>query len=96
VPTSAEVTCTTDAPLDLSGEQDWSPFDAAALIGESLRFVSGEPEGNRFRVRYYKDLEQHLKARVWFGPETEGPPGHAHGGSVLPCWTKRWDWPPGR
>jgi acyl-coenzyme A thioesterase PaaI-like protein len=23
-----------------------------------------------------------LVARVWFGPGTEGPPGHAHGGSV--------------
>jgi acyl-coenzyme A thioesterase PaaI-like protein len=68
--------------VDLSGEDDWSPFDAASLVGESLRFVSGEPDGNRFRVRYYKDHEQHLKARIWFGPETEGPPGHAHGGSM--------------
>ena len=69
-------------PVDLSGESDWVPFDAASLVGESLRFVSGDPDGNRFRVRYYKDHEQHLKARIWFGPETEGPPGNAHGGSV--------------
>jgi acyl-coenzyme A thioesterase PaaI-like protein len=82
VTTSAEAICTSNSPVDLSGEQDWSPFDAVSLIGESLRFVSGEPEGNRFRVRYYKDQDQHLKARVWFGPETGGPPGHAHGGSV--------------
>lgn len=68
--------------VDLSGESDWTPFDAASLVGESLRFVSGDPEGNRFRVRYYKDQEQHLKARIWFGPETEGPPGNAHGGSM--------------
>lgn len=67
---------------DLCGEQDWTPFDAAALVGSSLRFVSGDPEGNRFRVRYYRDSADHLKARVWFGPETEGPPGHAHGGSM--------------
>ena len=69
-------------PVDLNGEADWVPFDAPSLVGESLRFVSGEPEGNRFRVRYYRDGEQHLHARIWFGPETEGPPGHAHGGSV--------------
>lgn len=69
-------------PVDLSGEIDWIPFDAPALVGASLRFVSGEPEGNRFRVRYYRDAEQQLKARIWFGPETEGPPGHAHGGSM--------------
>lgn len=69
-------------PVDLSGEPDWTPFDAAALVGESLRFVSGDPEGNRFRVRYYQDQELHLKARIWFGPETEGPPDNAHGGSI--------------
>lgn len=69
-------------PVDLSGEAGWSPFDAPSLVGESLRFVSGEPDGNRFRVRYYRDGEQQLQARIWFGPETGGPPGHAHGGSM--------------
>lgn len=67
---------------DLRGEIDWVAFDAASFIGSSLRFVSGDPEGNRFRVSYYKDSAQHLKAKVWFGPETEGPPGHAHGGAM--------------
>ncbi|WP_320056123.1 PaaI family thioesterase [Desulfuromonas thiophila] len=69
-------------PIDLAGEPDWQPFDAPALVGASLRFVSGEPDGNRYRVRYYRDAHQQLQARVWFGPETEGPPGHAHGGSM--------------
>jgi acyl-coenzyme A thioesterase PaaI-like protein len=66
----------------LGGEEGWTPFDAPSLVGESLRFVSGDPQGDRFRVRYYLDADRHLKARIWFGPETEGPPGHAHGGSV--------------
>jgi len=69
-------------PVDLSGEAGWVPFDAPSLVGESLRFVSGEPDGNRFRVLYYRDARQQLQARIWFGPETEGPPGHAHGGSM--------------
>jgi len=68
--------------VDLSGEPGWTEFDAPSLVGESLRFVSGDPEGERYRVRYYRDAEKHLHARIWFGPETEGPPGHAHGGSV--------------
>lgn len=68
--------------VDLGGEADWIPFDAPALVGASLRFVSGEPEGNRFRVRYFRNVKEQLRARVWFGPETEGPPGHAHGGSI--------------
>ncbi len=69
-------------PVDLSGEPEWTPFDAPALVGESLKFVSGDLEGNRYRVRYYRDAENNLKARIWFGPETEGPPGNAHGGSA--------------
>jgi acyl-coenzyme A thioesterase PaaI-like protein len=69
-------------PVDLSGEPGWLPFDAPSLVGESLRFVSGEPDGNRFRTRYYRDSDKHLHARIWFGPETGGPPGHAHGGAV--------------
>ncbi len=69
-------------PVDLSGDEGWTAFDAPALVGASLRFVSGEPDGNRYRVRYYKNAEQQLRARIWFGPETEGPPGHAHGGAM--------------
>jgi acyl-coenzyme A thioesterase PaaI-like protein len=69
-------------PVDLGGETGWTQFDAPSLVGESLRFVSGEPEGNRFRVRYFRDAERHLHARIWFGPETGGPPGHAHGGAI--------------
>jgi acyl-coenzyme A thioesterase PaaI-like protein len=68
--------------VDLGGDDGWTPFDAPALVGASLRFVSGEPDGNRYRIRYYRNTEQHLRARVWFGPETEGPPGNAHGGSM--------------
>jgi acyl-coenzyme A thioesterase PaaI-like protein len=67
---------------ELAGEPDWTKFDAPALVGNSLRFVSGDPTGERFRVRYYRNVDGFLVARVWFGPETEGPPGHAHGGSI--------------
>jgi acyl-coenzyme A thioesterase PaaI-like protein len=77
-----KVTISLCPPVDLSGEPSWIFFDAPSLVGASLRFVSGEPEGNRFRVRYYRDEETQLMARIWFGPETEGPPGHAHGGSM--------------
>ncbi len=68
--------------FDLKGNDGWELFDAPSLVGNSLRFVSGEPEGERFRVAYFKDLDDALVARVWFGPETEGPPGHAHGGAM--------------
>ncbi len=66
----------------LNGETGWVPFDAPALVGETLRFVSGDQTGNRFRMNYFRDADQNLVARVWFGPVTEGPPAHAHGGSI--------------
>lgn len=66
----------------LAGEAGWTAFDAPALVGETLRFVSGDPTGNRFRLRYFRDAGENLVARVWFGPVTEGPPEHAHGGSI--------------
>ena len=74
-----EIPC---SAVELRGEPGWISFDAPSLVGASLRFVSGEPEGNRFRVRYFRDGAERLFARIWFGPETEGPPGHAHGGSI--------------
>ena len=75
-------TGTTPTQLSLDGEAGWEPFDAPALVGESLVFVSGDPLGNRFRVNYFRDISRDLVARVWFGPGTAGPPGHAHGGSI--------------
>jgi len=66
----------------LKGEAGWELFDAPALVGETLRFVSGDRTGNRFRMNYFRDQEKNLVARVWFGPVTEGPPAHAHGGSI--------------
>jgi acyl-coenzyme A thioesterase PaaI-like protein len=46
-------------------------------------FLHRDDTGQRFRIRYFSDEQtQHFCAIVWFGPETEGPPGHAHGGSI--------------
>lgn len=66
---------------DLSPLEDWMPVARrSARIGRS--FVSGDPDGDRLRVRYFREGDTGpLVARVWFGPGAEGPPGHAHGGS---------------
>lgn len=46
-------------------------------------FVSGDPAGTRLRVAFWRHVERgEVRARVWFGPDAEGPPGHAHGGSL--------------
>lgn len=60
---------------------DWQAIDLpfSHLVHS---FVSGDPQGQRIRIRYFKGKEHDvLWGRVWFGPEAEGPPGHAHGGA---------------
>ncbi len=64
-------------PLSHDWEETRLPF--AHLVRS---FVSGDPEGERIRVRYYKTGEADvLRGKIWFGPGAEGPPGHVHGGA---------------
>ncbi len=60
-----------------------TPVDPFPRIAGGGAFVSGDPLSDRLRVSYFhRASDGVLVARVWFGPGTEGPPGHAHGGSV--------------
>jgi uncharacterized protein (TIGR00369 family) len=69
------------APPRLDGEDGWEPIHRFNNARRS--YVSGEPDGQRLRIRYYRRVSDGaLTARVWFGPETQGPPGHAHGGAT--------------
>jgi len=70
-----------DAP-SLHGEPGWRPLQPPAELAGGPGFVSGESGGHRLRVRYFTDGGGRVLARVWFGPGCQGPPGHAHGGSI--------------
>ncbi len=62
---------------------DLTPVDPFPRLAGGGAFVSGNPQSDRLRVAYFhRASDDTLVARVWFGPGTEGPPGHAHGGSV--------------
>jgi acyl-coenzyme A thioesterase PaaI-like protein len=62
---------------------DLTPVDPFPRFVGGGAFVSGDPQSDRLRVRYFhRASDDVLVALVWFGPGTEGPPGHAHGGSV--------------
>lgn len=53
--------------------------------GPSQRsFVSGDAAAHeRTRVEYFRNPDNdHLYAKVWFGPHTEGPPELVHGGAI--------------
>ena len=46
-------------------------------------FVSGDSSDHRLSIRYYRrDDNGALAGKVIFGPGTQGPPAHAHGGSM--------------
>jgi acyl-coenzyme A thioesterase PaaI-like protein len=67
---------------DLEPEEGWEPLDVGARHGPSA-FLAGSGNGSRLRVRYFRCLpEGTLAGKVWFGPNAEGPPRHAHGGSI--------------
>ncbi len=64
-------------------EPTWQEVAVNRGTDFSPRFVSGDPRSERLRVRYFaRESDHRLFAKVWFGPGTQGPPGHAHGGSI--------------
>ena len=69
--------------VDLAGKESWQPLEIPTSFGRGRSFVSGEPDGDRLRIKYFQPADKdRLTARVWFGPGAEGPPDHAHGGSA--------------
>ena len=64
-------------------EPDWTEIDQPAAFGPCPTFVTGGDDTDRLRVRYYfRPENKHLVGKAWFGPGAQGPPGHAHGGSI--------------
>jgi Thioesterase superfamily len=86
------------APEELEAEPGWTPMGPWPFPhGKPGRFVVGDESGSRYRIRYYRDAAdpECFHGKVWFGPGAEGPPLHAHGGSIaalldeaagMSCW----------
>jgi len=83
-------------PPNLEPEEGWTLASLPKEFGFQPTFVSGDDDTDRLRVRYYlRDDDQRIVGKAWFGPGAQGPPGHAHGGSIsalldeamgLACW----------
>lgn len=71
------------SPPDLRPEPGWVPVEPfPPEIGAGL-FVSGGGDRDSFQVAYYGNGDERaVVGKAWFGPATQGPPGHAHGGSL--------------
>lgn len=75
-------------PADILAGEDSAWTQAKPFPDADTRhsFVSGRRDSLAIRVRYFEKKSadpaaSRFAGRAWFGPETEGPPGHAHGGS---------------
>ena len=63
-------------------ERGWTPVQLPHMVLEDS-FVSGETPSRRLSVRYFRhDADGTLRAKVLLGRGAQGPPGHAHGGSM--------------
>jgi acyl-coenzyme A thioesterase PaaI-like protein len=75
---------TLDGVPDPGGGSDEAWIDARPFpdTGTKHSYLSGRRDSRAIRVHYYqKKSSKRFAGRAWFGPESEGPPGHAHGGS---------------
>lgn len=68
---------------DLSAEPGWEAVDPLVPKREGQTFVRQDADPERLSVHYFRRPEDGaLVAKVRFGPACQGPPGHAHGGSI--------------
>ena len=64
-------------------EEGWQAVQPLRIEGGRGSFVTGDPEGDRLRVAYFRRAaDGALVGRAWFGPGAVGPPGHVHGGAT--------------
>ncbi len=67
----------------LTPEEGWSPIEMPFSSTGGASFIEGDPEGKRLRIRMFvREVDRRLFAKIWWGPLAEGPPAHAHGGSM--------------
>ncbi len=69
--------------IDLSGGEGLEPAELMHLqLGRSF-LVGPHLDEDIIRLKWYvRTQDNALIGKVWWGPGAQGPPGHAHGGSM--------------
>jgi acyl-coenzyme A thioesterase PaaI-like protein len=66
-----------------NAEPGWEKLENFDLIGGKRPFIMSEQNNHILCVSYFQRKEDGaLAGKIWFGPGAEGPPNHAHGGSI--------------
>ncbi|NOX84538.1 MAG: PaaI family thioesterase [Chlorobi bacterium] len=68
---------------ELKGETGWIEIDYPEIYRKEKFFVIGDQSEDRLKVKYFfRESDHRFFGKVFFGKATQGPPGHAHGGSM--------------
>jgi acyl-coenzyme A thioesterase PaaI-like protein len=71
------------SPPAVEKKSGWDDIDLPFNIGSGRTLYAGLEGANRLRMRLFKDRSTgNIVGRAWFGPGSDGPPGHVHGGSI--------------
>jgi acyl-coenzyme A thioesterase PaaI-like protein len=63
-------------------ETGWTPVQPFPSLNPNS-FLVANPSGESVRIAYFRGPEAGvLYAKAFFGRETQGPPGHVHGGAM--------------
>jgi len=69
-------------PPPATPESGWTPVQPFSSL-DPHSFLVANPSGESVRIAYFRGPEPGvLYAKAWFGRETQGPPGHVHGGAM--------------
>lgn len=64
-------------------EPGWKPLPSPEVIGGFRPFITSHENRSLLRLSYFvREKDGALAGKAWFGPGAEGPPNHAHGGSI--------------
>ncbi|MDP2388693.1 MAG: PaaI family thioesterase [Acidobacteriota bacterium] len=70
------------SPPPANPETGWTPVQPFPSL-DSHSFLVANPSGESVRIAYFRGPGPGvLYAKAWFGRETQGPPGHVHGGAM--------------
>ncbi len=68
---------------DLTGEPGWMALEYPESLKDKPSFVIGDHSKDRLAVKYFiRKEDKRFFGKVYFGQEAQGPPDHAHGGSM--------------
>lgn len=68
---------------NLAPEEGWQELVFPKEYGMGRSYVGGDNDANRLQVKYFiRKEDKRFFAKVFFGTNAQGPPAHAHGGSM--------------